>query len=170
MAIMAIMAIMKILQKCWTYIRYYVQQLLGLFLRCCIARQKCMDLTLWSRDLCSLSFQGRPLDITTPCWESVWSNSESRTRHVCRVHFFHSSKGVTSSDVPDDIWDSNWQYLSNSTLSPCWFRWLRHLQGNWVQVIHVVLGYRWVEIVVFWHNWVDMQSGAGILNGNMNCY
>ena len=49
-------------------------------------------------------------------------------------------------------------------------RWFRRLQGNRVQVIHVVVGYRWVEVVIFGHNWVDMQSGAGILNGNMNGY
>ena len=101
---------------------------------------------------------------------SVRSNSESSTRHVYSVHFFHSSKGVTSGDVPDHIWDSNWPYLSNSTLSPCWFRWFRHLQGNWVEVNHVVVGYKWVEVVVSRHNWVDMKSGVGILNANMNCY
>ena len=53
---------------------------------------------------------------------SVRSNSKSCTRHACCVHFFHSSKGVTSSCVPDHIWDSNWPYLSNSTLSPWWYR------------------------------------------------
>ena len=62
------------------------------------------------------------LDITTPWWVTVRSNSWSCTRHVCRVHFFNSSKGVTSGDIPDHLWDSNWPYLSNSTLSAWWCR------------------------------------------------
>ena len=169
--LITIMAIMNILQKkIGTHISYYVQQLLGLFLRCCIVRQKCIDLTLWSRYLCSLSFQGCPLDMTTSWWVTVRSNSGSCTRHVSRVHFFNSSKGVTSGDIPDHMWDTNWPYLSNSTLSAWWCRWFRHLHGNWIQAISVVVGYKCVQVVVFRHNWVHVQSGAGIWNGNMKCY
>ena len=118
--LITIMSIMNILHEWKAHIRYYVQQLFGLVLRCCIDRQKCKDPTLWSRDFCSLSFQGCPLHICTPWRESVKSNS-SRS-HVCCVHLLHSSKGVASGDVPDHFWDRDWPYLSNSTLSRRWFR------------------------------------------------
>ena len=129
---------------------YYVQQLFGLFLGCCIVRKKRKYLAFWSRDVLSLTFQAFPFNKSTEWWERGWSKSSSR--HVSAVQISHSLKGLTSSNVLDQLWNRDWAYLSNCTLSAagpeegCCIRlWNRR---KWADVINVFM-----DQVVIWYKW-----------------